>query len=64
MTDKKKHKHKEEINEANAETVATPEISEQVSADAERDALKRQLEEIETKLADSVEGWQRSVADF
>jgi molecular chaperone GrpE len=28
------------------------------------DALKRQLEDAEAKLAESVEGWQRSVADF
>jgi len=63
MTDKKKHKHKaEEINEIKAEAVATPEVSEQVSA--EMDALKRQLEDAEFKLAESVEGWQRSVADF
>jgi len=65
MTDKKKHKHKEEeINEIKAEAVATPENSDQFSADAERDALKRQLEDAEAKLAESVEGWQRSVADF
>ena len=30
----------------------------------ELDVLKRQLEDAETKLAESVEGWQRSVADF
>lgn len=65
MSDKKKHKHEaQETNESKVEAVAMPESSEQVSADAERDALKRQLEDAETKLADSVEGWQRSVADF
>ena len=65
MTDKKKHKHhKEEINEIKAEAAATVGISEQASAEAERDALKRQLEDAEVKLADSVDGWQRSVADF
>ena len=62
MSDKKKHKHEAEIDETKAEAVATPEISEQVSA--EIDALKRQLEVAEAKLAESVEGWQRSVADF
>ena len=69
MTDKKKHKHEtEKVKESEIEVVATPEqeltpqVSEQVSADI--DALKRQLEDAETKLADSVEGWQRSVADF
>ena len=64
MTDKKKHKHKEEINEANAEAVATSEISEQVSADAERDALKRQLEEAEAKVSEYKDGWARSQAEF
>jgi molecular chaperone GrpE len=66
MTEKKQHhkekKHEEEVTEVPAEAVATPENGEQASA--ERDALKRQLEDAETKLADSVEGWQRSVADF
>jgi len=69
MTDKKhhhkdkEHKH-EEADETRVEAVATSENAEQFAADAERDALKRQLEDAETKLADSVEGWQRSVADF
>ena len=67
MTDKKhhhkdkEHKH-EEVDETKAEAVAVPENGKQFSA--ETDALKRQLEDAETKLADSVEGWQRSVADF
>jgi molecular chaperone GrpE len=65
MTDKKKH-HKEhrheEVGETNDKAVETPEVSGQASADV--DALKRQLEEAETKLAESVEGWRRSVADF
>jgi len=69
MSDKKKHKHEtEEPKESKIEVVATPpqeltpQVSEQTSADV--DALKRQLEDAEIKLADSVEGWQRSVADF
>ncbi len=66
MTEKKHHhkekKHEEEVTEFPAEAVATSENGEQTSA--EIDALKRQLEDAETKLADSVEGWQRSVADF
>ena len=62
MSDKKKHKHKEEINETKAEAVAMPEVGEQMPVDV--DALKRQLEDAEEKLAESVEGWQRSVADF
>lgn len=68
MTEKKHHhketKHEEEVDGTKAEAVATPENGEQLAADAERDALKRQLEEAEAKLADSVEGWQRSVAEF
>jgi molecular chaperone GrpE len=71
MSDKKKHKHEQEEvkEEATAEAVATsapeagmPEVNEQLTAEIE--ALKRQLETTEAKLAESVEGWQRSVADF
>ena len=69
MSDKKKHKHEtKEAQESNIEAVEAPsqEVTSQVSdvAFTEIDALKRQLEDAETKLADSVEGWQRSVADF
>ena len=69
MTDKKKHKHEEQqMAETNAEAVATPPQAEQSEvnerAAAEIDELKRQLEDAEAKLAESVEGWQRSVADF
>lgn len=66
MNDKKYHKEKEsnyeEINENEAEAVATPENTEQLSAEIE--ALKRQLEESQTKLAETVQGWQRATADF
>jgi len=67
MTEKKHHKEKEhkqeeEVNDAQAEAVATPESGGQFTAEV--DALKHQLEEAETKLAESVEGWRRSVADF
>ena len=62
MTDKKKHKHEEEINQIKAEAVAAPENAEQLSI--EMDALKRQLEDAENKLSESVEGWQRSAAEF
>ena len=67
MTEKKHHHHKEdkheaEVTEVPAEAVITPENGEQPTLDV--DALKRQLEDAEVKLADSVEGWQRSVADF
>ena len=52
----------EEINEAEVEAVALPEGEAQASA--EIDALKRQLEETEAKLTETVDGWQRSMADF
>lgn len=52
----------EEINEPTAEAEILPEVLEQAEVDV--DALKRQLEDAETKLADSIEGWQRSMADF
>jgi len=65
MSEKKKHKH--ETEEAKSEAVAAqeaamPEVNTQLAA--EIDALKRQLEAAETKLAENVEGWQRSLADF
>jgi len=70
MSDKKKHKHvAEEAQDTHVEAVATP--SQEMAAPqvnevgfTELDALKRQLEDAETKLAESVEGWQRSIADF
>lgn len=55
-------KQQDEVNETQAEAVATPENVEQLSA--EIDGLKRQVEEAEAKLADSVQGWQRAAADF
>ena len=69
MSDKKKHKHEvEEVKESTIEAAETPaqDVTPQVNevAFTEIDTLKRQLEDAETKLADSVEGWQRSVADF
>jgi len=61
MSEKKKHKH-EEINEAQAEAVRTPEVQEQLSAEVE--ALKRQLEEAEVKLSEYKDNWMRSQAEF
>jgi len=58
----------EEINETTAEAVATspeeemPDEMDQTSAEV--DALKHQLEEAEAKLKESVDGWQRSQAEF
>lgn len=52
----------EEINDVTAEADVLPDVKEQAPVDV--DALKRQLEDAETKLAESIEGWQRSMADF
>lgn len=60
MTDKKKHKH--ETHEIKVEAAEAPEAEGQPKVDV--DALKRQLEDAENKLAESVEGWQRAQADF
>lgn len=58
----KKKEHKDEAGEIKAEAVETPEADEQAYAEIE--ALKRQLEEAEAKLAESVDGWQRAQAEF
>ena len=60
MTDKKKHKH--ETHEIKIEAAETPELENQSQMDVE--ALMDQLKDAESKLAESVEGWQRSQADF
>jgi molecular chaperone GrpE len=71
MTNKKNNKQttqEEEMNENAAEAVAThpaEEMSEDANqTSAEVDALKRQLEEAEAKLAETVDGWQRAQAEF
>ena len=62
MTDKKKHEHEEETNEANVEAVDTPENTEQLSAEIE--TLEKQLEEAESKVSEYKDGWMRSQAEF
>jgi len=62
MTDRKKHKHEEEIVDASAEAVATSENTEQFSA--EIDALKKKLEESESRASEYKDGWMRSQAEF
>jgi molecular chaperone GrpE len=62
MTDKKKYE--EEIDETKAEAVETPESSEQLSADSEREALEKQLEEAEARAFEYKDGWMRSQAEF
>ncbi len=65
---KKNRKLEEEVNETTAEAMAAPpadEMPEEMDqAWSEVDALKRQLEETEAKLAETVDGWQRSQAEF
>jgi len=60
MTDEKDNN--EEVNETNAEVEIVAESDEQAPVDVE--ALQRQLEETQAKLAETVDGWQRSMADF
>ena len=62
MTKKKQQEEIEEVTETEAEAVEMPEEADQTWLEME--ALKSQLEEAETKLAESVDGWQRSQADF
>ena len=68
MTEKKKHVHEEELDENKAEAVATSENTssdmDQLSADAERDALKKKLEEAESKTSEYRDSWLRSQAEF
>jgi len=66
MSEKKHHKEKEvsheEVNEAQAEAVATSENGEQLAAESE--ALRRQLEEAEAKVSEYKDNWLRSQAEF
>jgi molecular chaperone GrpE len=62
MTDKKKHKHEEEIAESQP-TVET------ISVDGNQlkvqlDALQAQLVEVESKASEYKDGWARSQAEF
>src|SRR5262245_47617136 len=62
MTNEKEKEKQEEISEARATAEGMPEADEQALVNV--DALKRQLEDTEIKLAESLDGWQRSMADF
>lgn len=62
MAHEKEKEQQEEINEERATAEGMPAPQEPVAFDV--DALKRQLEDAETKLAESLDGWQRSLADF
>ena len=62
MAQEKEREKQEEINQARATGEGMPEAEEQMPVDVE--LLKRQLQETQTKLAESLDGWQRSMADF
>ena len=63
MTEKKHHKQEtQEVNETQAEAVELPENAEQTNIEIE--ALMKRLEEAEAKVAEHLDGWQRSQADF
>ncbi len=61
MTEKKKHKHEEEVKEAQVESAPKGEDQAQV---AEIEALTKRLAEAEVKAAEYKDGWQRSQAEF
>lgn len=62
MTDQKKHKQEEEVEEVNGEAVAESEIVEELMAEIE--ALKKRLEEAEAKASEYRDSWLRSQAEF
>ena len=62
MAQEKEKEKQEEISEERATGEGMPEAEEQAPIDVE--ILKRQLQEAQTKLAESLDGWQRSMADF
>ena len=68
MTEKKKPEFEEELEENQAEAVATTENAssevEQLSADPERASLKKQLSDAESKASDYKDSWLRTQADF
>jgi molecular chaperone GrpE len=64
MTDKKKHKHEEEVTETQPTAESAPMDGEQFKADAELEALKSQLVEAESKVSEYKNGWARSQAEF
>lgn len=62
MVEKKKHQHEEELEKNQAEAVATSQDVEQLSAEVE--ALKKKLEEAESKTSEYRDSWLRSQAEF
>jgi molecular chaperone GrpE len=62
MTDKKKHKHEEQVNMTPAEAGKMPETGDQLKIQV--DALQSQLAEVESKSSEYKDGWMRSQAEF
>jgi molecular chaperone GrpE len=62
MTEKKKHKHEEQIEEVDAEAVAESSNTAQLSAEIE--TLRKQLEEANAKTSEFRDSWMRSQAEF
>src|ERR1044072_6845632 len=70
MTEKNKHQHKEELDENEAEGVATSnDVSENTSSEVEQlsaeiGALKKKLQEAESKASEYRDSWLRAQAEF
>ena len=62
MTDKKKHKHEEEVIETQPTAESMPVEGNQPNVEV--GALKSQLAEVESKAAEYKDGWARSQAEF
>jgi molecular chaperone GrpE len=62
MTENKKHKHEEELEETQPQAVAESENTAPLSAEIE--ALKKKLEESEAKSTEFRDSWMRSQAEF
>ena len=62
MTDKKKHKHEEEVTETQSTAESMPIDGDQFKAEWE--ALQAQLAETESKASEYKDGWARSQAEF
>ncbi len=64
MTDKKKHKHQDEVTETQPTAETMPVDGDQPKVDAEREALQAKLAEAESKVSEYKDGWARSQAEF
>lgn len=69
MSEKKKHKHEEEVAETEEPKAEAVAASEDISADleqlsAELDVLRKKLEEAEAKTSEYKDSWLRSQAEF